>query len=69
MIMKTLYYTVTDKQMIPTILIGLVVGISNGLRGPHHPRSPVSHHHYVPQKDVKITQDAQLLQDATLVNT
>ncbi|XP_003400155.1 multiple coagulation factor deficiency protein 2 homolog [Bombus terrestris] len=51
--------------MIPTILIGLVVGISDGLRGPHHPRSPVSHHHYVPQKDVKITKDAQLLQDAT----
>ncbi|CAD1477732.1 unnamed protein product, partial [Heterotrigona itama] len=56
------------EQMITTILIGLCMGFSDGLRGPHHPRSPVSHHHYAPQKDVKITQDAELLQDATCIN-
>ncbi|OAD57532.1 Multiple coagulation factor deficiency protein 2 like protein [Eufriesea mexicana] len=51
--------------MITTILLGLCVGLSNGMRGPHHPRGALSHHHYAPQKDVKITQDAELLQDAT----
>ncbi|XP_043797743.1 multiple coagulation factor deficiency protein 2 homolog isoform X1 [Apis laboriosa] len=51
--------------MITTIMIGLCIGFSTGLRGPHHPRSAVSHHHYAPQKDVKITQDTELLQDAT----
>lgn len=54
--------------MITTIMIGLCIGFSTSLRGPHHPRSAVSHHHYAPQKDVKITQDTELLQDATLVN-
>ncbi|XP_076180322.1 multiple coagulation factor deficiency protein 2 homolog [Ptiloglossa arizonensis] len=51
--------------MITIVLIGLCVAFSNGFRGPHHPRSSVSHHHYSPQKNVKITQDANLLQDAT----
>ncbi|XP_078043219.1 multiple coagulation factor deficiency protein 2 homolog isoform X2 [Augochlora pura] len=51
--------------MITIILMVLYAGFSNGLRGPHHPRSTVSHHHYAPQKDVKITQDTNLLQDAT----
>ncbi|XP_012343923.1 multiple coagulation factor deficiency protein 2 homolog isoform X2 [Apis florea] len=51
--------------MIITIMIGLCIGFSTSLRGPHHPRSAVSHHHYAPQKDVKITQDTELLQDAT----
>ncbi|XP_076765401.1 multiple coagulation factor deficiency protein 2 homolog [Xylocopa sonorina] len=51
--------------MITTIVIVLCVGASDGFRGPHHPRSAASHHHYAPQKDVKITQDAQLLQDTT----
>ncbi|KZC11547.1 PREDICTED: multiple coagulation factor deficiency protein 2 homolog [Dufourea novaeangliae] len=50
--------------MITTILMSLCVGVSNGFRGPHHPRSAVSHHHYTPQKNVKITQDTNLLQDA-----
>ncbi|XP_016910772.3 multiple coagulation factor deficiency protein 2 homolog isoform X1 [Apis cerana] len=56
---------VKSRQMITTIMIGLCIGFSTGLRGPHHPRSAVSHHHYAPQKDVKITQDTELLQDAT----
>ncbi|CAK9813087.1 Multiple coagulation factor deficiency protein 2 homolog [Anthophora plagiata] len=51
--------------MIATLLIGFCIGFSDGLRGPHHPNSAVSHHHYSPQKGVKITQDAELLQDAT----
>ncbi|XP_003695118.2 multiple coagulation factor deficiency protein 2 homolog isoform X1 [Apis florea] len=56
---------VKSRQMIITIMIGLCIGFSTSLRGPHHPRSAVSHHHYAPQKDVKITQDTELLQDAT----
>ncbi|XP_031849282.1 multiple coagulation factor deficiency protein 2 homolog [Nomia melanderi] len=51
--------------MITIILISLYAGFSNGFRGPHHPRSAVSHHHYSPQKNVKITQDTNLLQDTT----
>nr|XP_012135369.1 PREDICTED: multiple coagulation factor deficiency protein 2 homolog isoform X2 [Megachile rotundata]XP_012135370.1 PREDICTED: multiple coagulation factor deficiency protein 2 homolog isoform X2 [Megachile rotundata] len=51
--------------MLTTLVIGLCIGFSNGFRGPHHPRSAVSHHHYAPQKNIKITQDAELLQDAT----
>jgi len=34
-----------------------------GFRGPHHPKSSVSHHHYVPIKNVKLTQDEELLHD------
>ncbi|XP_006622108.1 multiple coagulation factor deficiency protein 2 homolog isoform X1 [Apis dorsata] len=56
---------IKSRQMITTIMIGLCIGFSTGLRGPHHPRSAVSHHHYAPQKEVKITQDTELLQDAT----
>ncbi|XP_012285003.1 multiple coagulation factor deficiency protein 2 homolog [Orussus abietinus] len=51
--------------MILTILLGLCSGSTWAFRGPHHPRSSVSHHHYAPQKDVKLTQDAELLHDAT----
>lgn len=51
--------------MVAIFLITLWVGLSSGFRGPHHPKSSVSHHHYAPQKNVKITQDAELLQDAT----
>ncbi|XP_034189627.1 multiple coagulation factor deficiency protein 2 homolog isoform X1 [Osmia lignaria lignaria] len=54
-----------DEQMLTTLFIGLCIGSSNGFRGPHHPRSDISHHHYSPQKNIKITQDANLLQDAT----
>ncbi|XP_017878795.1 multiple coagulation factor deficiency protein 2 homolog isoform X2 [Ceratina calcarata] len=47
------------------ILMVLMMGFSDGFRGPHHPRNDASHHHYSPQKDVKITQDSELLHDAT----
>ncbi|KAL0123552.1 hypothetical protein PUN28_005810 [Cardiocondyla obscurior] len=47
-------------------LISIYLGLVTGhFRGPHHPRSSVSHHHYTPQNDVKLTQDAELLHDAT----
>ncbi|KAH0548805.1 multiple coagulation factor deficiency protein 2 homolog [Cotesia glomerata] len=36
---------------------------STGFRGPHHPKSSVSHHHYTPQGDIKLTQDSELLHD------
>ncbi|KAK0180286.1 hypothetical protein PV327_005946 [Microctonus hyperodae] len=48
------------------IFIILFVGclqFTVGFRGPHHPRSAVSHHHYTPQSGVKITEDSQLLHD------
>ncbi|OXU23312.1 hypothetical protein TSAR_013499 [Trichomalopsis sarcophagae] len=32
-------------------------------RGPHHPRSSISHHHYSPQSEIKLTQDDELLHD------
>ncbi|XP_076652157.1 multiple coagulation factor deficiency protein 2 homolog [Halictus rubicundus] len=51
--------------MLTIILMVLYMGLSNGFRGPHHPRGAISHHHYAPQKDIKITQDANLLHDAT----
>lgn len=53
--------------MITILLIGSCVAFSNGFRGPHHPQSTGSgsHHHYSPQKNIKITQDTGLLQDAT----
>ncbi|KAH0947178.1 hypothetical protein HN011_000192 [Eciton burchellii] len=34
-------------------------------RGPHHPRSGLSHHHYTPQNNIKLTQDTELLHDTT----
>ncbi|XP_015587113.1 multiple coagulation factor deficiency protein 2 homolog [Cephus cinctus] len=37
--------------------------IAAGFRGPHHPSGSISHHHYVPQNEVKLTQDAELLHD------
>ncbi|XP_067203228.1 multiple coagulation factor deficiency protein 2 homolog isoform X2 [Linepithema humile] len=47
-------------------LISLWLGLTSGhFRGPHHPRSSVSHHHYTPQNEVKLTQDSELLHDAT----
>lgn len=49
--------------MIRIFLIGMCLGYTIAFRGPHHPRSSVSHHHYVPQGDVKLTQDSQLLHD------
>lgn len=40
-----------------------------GFRGPHHPKSGISHHHYAPQKDgLKLTQDTELLHDARFVS-
>ncbi|KYQ52774.1 Multiple coagulation factor deficiency protein 2 like protein [Trachymyrmex zeteki] len=46
---------------------GFCLGLSTGhFRGPHHPRSSVSHHHYTPDSDaIKLTQDDELLHDAT----
>ncbi|XP_024873954.1 multiple coagulation factor deficiency protein 2 homolog [Temnothorax curvispinosus] len=47
-------------------LISFYLGLATGhFRGPHHPKSSVSHHHHAPQNDVKLTQDAELLHDAT----
>lgn len=51
--------------MLLLLLISLHSGITLGFRGPHHPQSSVSHHHYAPQKDIKLTQDAQLLHDTS----
>ncbi|XP_014476295.1 PREDICTED: multiple coagulation factor deficiency protein 2 homolog isoform X2 [Dinoponera quadriceps] len=52
-----------------TLLIGLWISLlmvyANGIRGPHHPKSTVSHHHYTPQNEIKLTQDSDLLHDAT----
>ncbi|KYN11314.1 Multiple coagulation factor deficiency protein 2 like protein [Trachymyrmex cornetzi] len=48
-------------------LISFCLGLVTGhFRGPHHPRSSVSHHHYTPDSDaIKLTQDDELLHDAT----
>ncbi|XP_014600744.1 PREDICTED: multiple coagulation factor deficiency protein 2 homolog [Polistes canadensis] len=51
--------------MVLAFFLGLCIASAVGLRGPHHPRSSVSHHHYSPQKGVKLTQDTELLHDAT----
>ncbi|XP_046430305.1 multiple coagulation factor deficiency protein 2 homolog isoform X2 [Neodiprion fabricii] len=54
------------RQMLLLVLAGLFVEFSVGFRGPHHPKSGISHHHYAPQKDgLKLTQDAELLHDAS----
>ncbi|XP_032457830.1 multiple coagulation factor deficiency protein 2 homolog isoform X2 [Nasonia vitripennis] len=37
--------------------------IAFSFRGPHHPRSSISHHHYSPQSEIKLTQDDELLHD------
>lgn len=50
--------------MLPIFFV-MCLGVASGFRGPHHPKSSVSHHHYAPQKDVKLTQDSELLHDAT----
>ncbi|KYN04295.1 Multiple coagulation factor deficiency protein 2 like protein [Cyphomyrmex costatus] len=46
---------------------GFCLGLATGqFRGPHHPRSSVSHHHYTPNSNtIKLTQDDELLHDAT----
>ncbi|XP_034943458.1 multiple coagulation factor deficiency protein 2 homolog [Chelonus insularis] len=49
--------------MLMILLLGLHLQSSWGFRGPHHPQSSVSHHHYAPQADVKLTHDSQLLHD------
>lgn len=46
------------------VLTAVSVEPIRAFRGPHHPKSSVSHHHYVPIKDVKLTQDEELLHDA-----
>ncbi|XP_066583683.1 multiple coagulation factor deficiency protein 2 homolog [Prorops nasuta] len=52
--------------MVPIFFLGFVISITSGLRGPHHPRGSISsHHHYSPQKEIKLTQDAELLHDTT----
>ncbi|XP_035735147.1 multiple coagulation factor deficiency protein 2 homolog [Vespa mandarinia] len=51
--------------MVLAFFLGLCIASAVGLRGPHHPRSSVSHHHYSPHKGVKLTQDTELLHDAT----
>ncbi|XP_051176485.1 multiple coagulation factor deficiency protein 2 homolog [Leptopilina boulardi] len=51
--------------MFLLLLISLHSGIAFGFRGPHHPQSSVSHHHYAPQKEIKLTQDAELLHDTS----
>ncbi|XP_011303917.1 multiple coagulation factor deficiency protein 2 homolog [Fopius arisanus] len=50
-------------EMFGLIVIGTCLCAVYGFRGPHHPRGSVSHHHYTPQRDVKLTQDTQLLHD------
>ncbi|XP_029658764.1 multiple coagulation factor deficiency protein 2 homolog [Formica exsecta] len=48
------------------LLINLCLGLATGhFRGPHHPKSSISHHHYTPQNEIKLTQDSELLHDAT----
>lgn len=47
------------------LLINLWLGLVTGFRGPHHPKSSISHHHYTPQNEIKLTQDSELLHDAT----
>lgn len=63
------YYNSFQIVMGEIFLIGswisLLVVCANGIRGPHHPKSTVSHHHYIPQNEVKLTQDSELLHDAT----
>ncbi|XP_046599453.1 multiple coagulation factor deficiency protein 2 homolog isoform X1 [Neodiprion lecontei] len=55
-----------EAKMLLLVLAGLFVEFSVGFRGPHHPKSGISHHHYAPQKDgLKLTQDAELLHDAS----
>ncbi|GAB1863965.1 Multiple coagulation factor deficiency protein 2-like protein [Camponotus japonicus] len=48
------------------LLITLWLGLATGhFRGPHHPKSGISHHHYTPQNEIKLTQDSELLHDTT----
>jgi len=58
---------VSDSKMGTIFLISFCFGLATGhFRGPHHPRSSVSHHHYTPETDaIKLTQDDELLHDAT----
>ncbi|EZA46438.1 multiple coagulation factor deficiency protein 2 homolog [Ooceraea biroi] len=52
--------------MAVLLVISLCLGMVTGhFRGPHHPKSSVSHHHYKPQNDIKLTQDTELLHDTT----
>jgi hypothetical protein len=39
--------------------------VVSSFRGPHHPKSSISHHHYAPQGKLKLTQDEELLHDTT----
>ncbi|XP_063993369.1 multiple coagulation factor deficiency protein 2 homolog [Diachasmimorpha longicaudata] len=50
-------------EIFGLIVVGTCLTAVGGFRGPHHPRGSASHHHYTPQRDVKLTQDAQLLHD------
>ncbi|XP_048511075.1 multiple coagulation factor deficiency protein 2 homolog isoform X3 [Athalia rosae] len=60
------YINRRDDVMLLPILLGVIVDFAIGFRGPHHPKSGVSHHHYAPQQDgLKITQDTELLHDAS----
>ncbi|EFN86199.1 Multiple coagulation factor deficiency protein 2-like protein [Harpegnathos saltator] len=45
--------------------ISLLVSCTNSIRGPHHPKSTLSHHHYTPRNKVKLTEDSELLHDVT----
>lgn len=57
-----------DSRMKTIFVISLCLGLTTGhFRGPHHPKSSVSHHHYTPQKEIKLTEDSELLHDATWV--
>ncbi|KAG7198077.1 hypothetical protein KM043_018245 [Ampulex compressa] len=58
-------FGLVSRQMVAVLLISLCIGVTSGFRGPHHPKSSVSHHHYVPQSNIKLTQDTELLHDAT----
>ncbi|XP_011505808.1 PREDICTED: multiple coagulation factor deficiency protein 2 homolog [Ceratosolen solmsi marchali] len=49
--------------MLVLLLIVFVLNVASSFRGPHHPRSSISHHHYTPQGHVKLTQDEELLHD------
>ncbi|XP_043285279.1 multiple coagulation factor deficiency protein 2 homolog [Venturia canescens] len=52
-------------MLFVTIIVTLLMEPVFPFRGPHHPRSSVLHNHYVPEPSVKITQNEELLQDAT----
>ncbi|KAJ8669843.1 hypothetical protein QAD02_001102 [Eretmocerus hayati] len=51
--------------MIFIFMASFLVHSASTFRGPHHPKSSISHHHHVPKLETKLTQDQELLHDVS----